>query len=136
MSPVSHRHHRFIGDLYTYPSQFSAGTIESFNWDSSQSAATSVPDNYHLSDQYYDICIRRARGYCSLCFSPEITGAAAIEATSFGVSAGNPNTENSMTSAVGSLCTGVTSIVAGEVTDDGGTRGHGDYLGTQSIDIS
>ena len=113
-----------------------SGTISSFNWDSSQSAATSVPNNYHLSDQYYNICVRRARGYCSLCFSPEITGNAAIEATSFGVSAGNLNTVGSAASTVGSLCTGVTSIVAGEVTDDAGTRGHGDYLGRQSIDIS
>ena len=94
-----------------------------------------MPNNYHLSDQYYDICIRRARGYCSLCFSPEITGAAAIEATSFGVSAGNPNTENSMTSAVGSLCTGVNSILAAETTDNAATRGLGDYLGTQSMQI-
>ena len=113
----------------------SPGTIESFNWDSSQSAATSVPNNYHLSDQYYDICIRRARGYCSVCFSPEIIGNAAIEATSFGVSACNPATMGSCTSAVGSLCTGVSSILAAQTTDDDATKGLGDYLGTQSINF-
>ena len=121
--------------LYECISLSPSGIIASFNWDSSQSARTDVPNQYHLSDQYYNICVRRARGYCSLCFSPEITGNAAIEATSFGVSAGHPATEPASTSAVGSVCTGVTSILAAETTDDAATRGLGDYLGTQSIQI-
>ena len=50
------------------------GTIANFNWDTSQTTAASVLDQVHLSDQNYDICIRRFRGYCSICYSPRITG--------------------------------------------------------------
>ena len=50
------------------------GTLASFNWDTSQTTAASVLNQYHLSDQFYNICVRRARGYCSICYSPEIIG--------------------------------------------------------------
>merc|ERR1719510_2647707 len=59
----------------------SSGTIASFNWDTSASSVAS--SQTHLSSQYYDICIRRARSYCSVCFSPEISSTTA--ASSFGV---------------------------------------------------
>ena len=48
------------------------GTIASFNWDTSQTTSASVLEQYHLSDQQYNICIRRSRGYCSICYSPQI----------------------------------------------------------------
>merc|ERR1711874_738847 len=49
----------------------SSGTIASFNWDASSTSVSS--SQYHLTSQYYDICIRRARSYCSICYSPSIT---------------------------------------------------------------
>ena len=32
--------------------------------------------------RYYDICIRRARSYCSVCYSPAIAGTDTTAATS------------------------------------------------------
>merc|ERR1711913_66014 len=46
------------------------GTIASFNWDTSSTSVSS--SQYHLTSQYYDICIRRTRSYCSICYSPQI----------------------------------------------------------------
>ena len=46
------------------------GTMASFNWDTT--STTIAASQTHLSHQYYDICIRRARGYCSICYSPYI----------------------------------------------------------------
>merc|ERR1711862_235887 len=43
----------------------STGTIASYNFDTTASGSVATTQ-YHLSNQYYDICIRRARGYCSL----------------------------------------------------------------------
>merc|ERR1712115_341774 len=60
----------------------STGTIASFAFDTTQST-TVAATQYHLSNQYYDICIRRARGYCSLCFSPEITSTTTTNSASF-----------------------------------------------------
>ena len=54
----------------------------------SSSVSTS---QYHLSDQYYDICIRRASGKCSICFSPYIISTTTGTASSFGLSAGKIN---------------------------------------------
>merc|ERR1719445_1920577 len=41
----------------------STGTIATFNWDTSTTTVAS--SQHHLSSQYYDICIRRTRSYCS-----------------------------------------------------------------------
>merc|ERR1711983_725654 len=87
----------------------STGTIASFAFDTTQST-TVAATQYHLSNQYYDICIRRARGYCSLCFSPEITSTTTTNAASFGISAGS--VAAIQTAASGSHCTGVTTINA------------------------
>ena len=94
------------------------GTIASFNWDTS--ATTIATSQTHLSDQYYDICIRRARGYCSVCYSPKITSTA-IQ-SSFGVSASS--LDPAQTAAVGSQCTGVTTFNSAE----GDQVAKGDYL--------
>ena len=71
-----------------------------------------MPGNYHLSDQYYDICIRRARGHCSICYSPVVsnTAANAIEGSSFGLGASDfvPNNVMAATSTSGDDCTGQT----------------------------
>ena len=61
----------------------STGTIASFNWDTS-STTTSITQ-YHLSSQQYDICIRRARSYCSVCYSPQIISTTTGTASSYGV---------------------------------------------------
>merc|ERR1711997_841975 len=94
----------------------SSGTIASFNWDTSSSSVSS--SQYHLSSQYYDICIRRARSYCSVCFSPEISSTTA--ASSFGVSAA----ANPIHNAIGSLCTGITTLNPAVASNSG----FGDYL--------
>ena len=57
-----------------YLSNVVIGTIANFGWDTSQTSQASVLEQYHLSDQYYTICIRRSRGYCSICYSPRILG--------------------------------------------------------------
>ena len=76
---------------------------------------------YHLSSQYYDICIRRASGYCSVCYSPQIV-AAAPALSSFGVSAGSVGP--AQTNAIGASCDGVTTLNP----TVGNTAGRGDYL--------
>ena len=97
------------------------GTIASFNFDTTASG-TVAATQYHLSNQYYDICIRRTRGYCSLCFSPEITSTTTTNAASFGISAGS--VAAIQTAASGSHCTGVTTINAIAASN----VGYGDYL--------
>merc|ERR1719510_2516971 len=98
----------------------SSGTIASFNWDTSSCSVSS--SQYHLSSQYYDICIRRARSYCSVCYSPQISSTTTGTAASFGVSAGS--VAATQTSAVGSTCTGVTTLS----TTIGSNVGLGYYL--------
>jgi len=79
------------------------GTIASFNWDTSASSVAS--SQVHLTNQNYDICIRRTRGYCSVCYDPVITTTTA----SFGlssVSADGPT----LKSSVEEQCLGITEI--------------------------
>merc|ERR1711953_700751 len=96
----------------------SSGTIASFNWDTSASSVAA--SQTHLSSQYYDICIRRARSYCSVCYSPYVSSTTA--ASSFGVSATGPGP--ALLSSQGSLCTGVTTLNPAVASN----KGFGDYL--------
>lgn len=49
--------------------------IQNYNWPTSYSSTTTVsPGNQHLENQDYDICIRRASGYCYICYSAAISG--------------------------------------------------------------
>merc|ERR1719295_853301 len=102
----------------------SSGTVASFNWDTSSSTVTQATQ-FHLSSQYYDICIRRARSYCSICYSPQATGssAAPLAAASYGLSASSDGAI--ATAASGATCTGVTTLVSPETA---GNLGQGDYL--------
>merc|ERR1711990_1316774 len=96
----------------------STGTIASFNWDTS---ATSIATSQtHLSSQYYDICIRRARSYCSVCFTPYISSTTA--ASSFGLGSTGPGP--ALASSQGSLCTGITTLNPAVASNSG----FGDYL--------
>ena len=109
--------------LMNYLTPAVTGTIASFNYDTSSSTVSS--SQYHLSDQYYDICIRRKRSYCALCFSPKIvapTSPGTATASSFGLSAGSKDA--AQTASVGSHCKGITT------QDDTNTDqvGQGDYL--------
>ena len=61
-----------------------------------------VPVNHTFRSQYYDICFRRERGYCSICFTPYITSTTAATYTSFGVSASADAAASQ--SAVSTLC--------------------------------
>merc|ERR1712079_578627 len=96
----------------------SSGTIASFNFDTSSSTVSS--SQYHLTSQYYDICIRRARSYCSICYSPEIYSTTTVN--SFGLSAGS--VAATQTAAIGSWCTGLTTLS----TTAPSNAGFGDYL--------
>lgn len=64
-----------------------SGTVASFNYPLGQST---VDSSYaHLSSQHYDICFRRAKGYCSLCLYPTINTATPA---SFGLSVAGAST--------------------------------------------
>merc|ERR1711913_149815 len=95
-----------------------SGTIASFNWDTSSSTASQP--QYHLSSQYYDICIRRARSYCSICYSPQIYSATAV--SSYGLGAGS--VAAIQTNAIDSNCPGTTTLS----TTAASNNGRGDYL--------
>ena len=75
------------------------GTIASFNWDTS--ASSIATSQTHLSNQYYDICIRRTRSYCSVCYSPVITSTTIQSSYGLGASSLDP----AQTSAAGSHVT-------------------------------
>jgi len=97
------------------------GTIASFNYDLT---ATSVSTSQtHLSSQYYDICFRRNRQYCSLCFFPVIKGSSTTAAGSFGLSASSAAAIQ--TSGVGTQCNGETAINSPTVASQ---VGNGDYI--------
>merc|ERR1712195_201088 len=68
------------------------GTITSFNF----------LGGFHLSNQNYDVCIRRAAGQCAICWSPTTTQTAAI-AGSFGLSVSGIAASD--TSVIGTSCT-------------------------------
>ena len=67
---------------------------------------------YHLTNQNYDICIRRARGYCSVCYDPVITGTAATAAGSFGLS-GSGLATPAFSSSYGPTCSGRSVVSPG-----------------------
>jgi len=91
------------------------GTVATFNWDTT---TTTVADSQvHLSSQYYDICFRRERSYCSICFQPEIIVTADDVASSYGLGSSSAAASES---AVGATCTGVTTQPA--------STGYGDYI--------
>merc|ERR1712156_561660 len=108
------------------------GTIASFNWDTSQTTSASVLDQVHLSDQQYNICIRRSRGYCSICYSPQIDSAA-NGAPSFGVSACQAGTAGDCKAAVGTFCPGQT---LNPDNTNANAKGVGDYLTISNLQIA
>lgn len=104
------------------------GTTASFNWDTSAttSTATITPAaTTHLSNQKYDICFRRARGFCAICFSPAIHSATAQ--TSFGL--GGSGAAAIQQATHDSLCTGVTAVTGAEP----GGLAFGDWLNIQNM---
>ena len=60
----------------------------------------------HLVNQYYDICIRRTRDYCSICYTPAIISSITGTGSSYGLGAGSDATTQK--SAIGAICTGIT----------------------------
>ena len=70
---------------------------------------------YHLSSQYYDICIRRARSYCSICYSPQIYSTAAV--SSYGLGAGS--VAATQTNAIDSNCPGTTTLSTTAASNNG-----------------
>merc|ERR1712129_238043 len=51
-----------------------SGNFASFNWDMTDTT-TSVAkySQWHLANQNYNICFRRSKKYCSMCYSPHTT---------------------------------------------------------------
>ena len=95
------------------------GSIASFNWDTTSTTAltlTTALSNPHLSNQNYNICIRRAKGFCSICFTPKVLSTANSAASSFGVSTSDSTSAPVAESATESICTGITKVNA--IVDD------------------
>merc|ERR1712117_681942 len=97
------------------------GTIASFGWDTS--ASTVATSQTHLVNQYYDICIRRTRSYCSICYTPAIISSTTGTSSSYGLGAGSD--ASAQKSAIGVICTGIT--IVGSANPVVGV-GYGDYL--------
>jgi len=93
------------------------GTIATFNWDTTTTTIAST--QVHLSNQYYDICVRRQRSYCSLCLSPQVLSTADDVASSYGL--GSSSVDAAAKNAVGTTCTGITSQAPT-------STGYGDYI--------
>merc|ERR1712038_1756904 len=67
-----------------------ANTVQNFGFSPTATTVTSTVT--HLSDQKYDICIRRASAYCYICYSPTLATLTTDSATtqiSFGLSVSN-----------------------------------------------
>merc|ERR1719195_1306404 len=86
------------GCLQYYTS--TASTIQNFGFPSSATTVTSGVT--HLSSQKYDICIRRASGYCYICYSTWTAGTAVIAQGSFGL---NISPSIASQSAINTSCT-------------------------------
>merc|ERR1712001_659143 len=86
------------GCLQYYTS--TASTIQNFGFPSSATTTTSAAT--HLSNQKYDICIRRASGYCYICYSEWTAGTAVIAQGSFGL---NISPSIASQSAINTSCT-------------------------------
>jgi hypothetical protein len=93
-----------------------SGSIATFNWDTSSTTVSS--GQVHLANQAYDICIRRTRSYCSVCYTPYISSSITGIASSYGV--GASSTGPKQQAAIATLCTGITTQPA--------ALGFGDYL--------
>eukprot|EP00095_Tigriopus_kingsejongensis_P007971 maker-scaffold135_size322082-snap-gene-2.13 protein:Tk07971 transcript:maker-scaffold135_size322082-snap-gene-2.13-mRNA-1 annotation:"hypothetical protein KGM_18655" len=96
-----------------------SGTVSSFNF---PTTATAIPATAtHLSEQNYNLCIRREAGYCSICYVPvfaDTTNNAVIAQAGFGLS--NPAAIVAE-SASGSQCSSDYLIIPG-ADDIGGTE--------------
>ncbi|XP_059087673.1 uncharacterized protein LOC131884050 [Tigriopus californicus] len=81
-----------------------SGTISSFNFPTSSAAVSA--QTTHLSNQCYNICIRRESGRCAICYVPNfadsIAGAIESSQVAFGLSL-SPDAD--VKSATGSACT-------------------------------
>merc|ERR1712223_1157803 len=86
------------GCLQYYTS--TASTIQNFGFPTSATTVTSGVT--HLSSQKYDICIRRASGYCYICYSTWTAGTAVIAQGSFGL---NISPSIASQSAINTSCT-------------------------------
>ena len=93
------------------------------SWDTS--ASTVSKTQTHLVNQYYDICIRRTRDYCSICYTPAIISSITGTGSSYGLGAGSDATTQK--SAIGAICTGIT--IAGGAAATTGT-GYSIYMAT------
>ena len=105
------------------------GSFASFAWDTSASAVAT--SHTHLTNQYYDVCIRRARSYCSVCYTPKIISAITGTGSSYGLGAHSDAPAAKSTS--GASCTGITIAGSAKTVT---TAGHGDYLEIANMQAS
>lgn len=74
--------------------------IKSFNWPTASTVGATAT---HLANQDYSICIRRAAGYCNICYSPVIEATTGPTGqSSFGLSAG---TNDAAVAGINTGCT-------------------------------
>jgi len=101
------------------------GTIRTFNWQTDAASST------HLSNQNYDVCIRRGLDRCVICYSAEISLAAGI-AGSFGLSVG---TDAALADAmVDSFCsTDYLSIPNGQMVAGAGAAAKGGVVNNNAV---
>lgn len=89
------------------------GVFSSFNFPDTATIPAPSPDHVHLSNQNYQICIRRNPNYCSVCYTPTIIAA---DPRSFGLSAG---TDNAAKSSVGTNCSDDYITIPNGIKKDG-----------------
>merc|ERR1712001_104931 len=77
-----------------------AAKVQNFGYPTTTTTVTS--STTHLSSQKYDICIRRASGYCYICYSTWTAGTAVIALGSFGL---NISPSIASQSAINTSCT-------------------------------
>lgn len=102
------------------------GSFSNFGYPTTNTATTVADDTTHLSNQLYQICIRRTSGYCYICYTP--TSGIAI-AASFGLSI--TSTDAMDDSELGSNCItdyltipdGTSSAIAATTTVAASTSG-------------
>merc|ERR1711976_272550 len=48
--------------------------VSTFNWKSNTRDEVDILTGTHLSNQNYDVCVRRERGFCGICWIPTVYG--------------------------------------------------------------
>jgi len=116
-------------------------TVTTFNWGGTARTST------HLSNQNYDICVRRARGFCGICWTPSTQGTSTAPAT-LGSFALSVSPDAAAKSALGATCTSdyivipngvAATVTSNNVNANGNSKFCGRYLNptaTSTADVA